>query len=141
MIVRRETGRGHMLSLKLQGPPWIAAVMRDETFVLESLENVTRSTLHSSRLRVMFSENSGADLERLKEHFTLKDSIYQTVQSILGTEEHKDVLYGRVKWDIPEYIQVITLQNFAEICEDIPEMIVDYIRTSKNQYTKLDYAV
>lgn len=139
-IVPPATGKAQKLSKKMEGAsPHCYGSKRFNVRCRVPDERYSEPC-NSSRLCHVCRDDSNVNFNYLREHTEHIESVYETVHSILGTENHGGVLYIRIRWESPDDFEDITLQPFYELCEDIQEMVLDYIRHSRDDDAKMFYA-
>ena len=133
VMVRRATRGPHKLSYKWVGPRRVVDAHGNSAFEVEALITKARATVHVTRLRLVCTAEDGTDASYI-DMAAHTESIYETVEEILGTELRDGELYAHIKWSSPEDKEDCTWQKFSEMLEDIPDMIKEYVKTSQDHY-------
>lgn len=126
VLVRNATNSGHKCAVKWHGPCRITEVKSDLVYVVEPLNAGRAETVHCTRILPYRSCYDGAEVP--KTMLDLSDRIqsrYEIFDSLL---------------DIDRAAKDRTWSNISELHEGVPDLLVEFLRTTSKQALGRDAA-
>lgn len=132
-LVFKATRPNHKLSFRWSGPRKLVAVTSSAVCVVEDLSIRKKETIHVTRMKKCDGLIDGQDVpEDVLDPANLTAAKYKVMSKIVDMEHNDDGYWLRLEWDsLPE--RYFTWARIEDMHEDIPVMVVDYLRATKKK--------
>lgn len=134
VLVRRSNKNGHKLSFKWCGPRRIIGTAGPLVFVVQKLTCDDQERVHCARLTLYSSELDGKEVpQEILDLADRSESRYEILERIVGLSENHEGIWFHLQWDGLPDKRDYTWAPAKDIYEDVPEMVLEFLRSTKNK--------
>lgn len=134
VVVRQAERVRHKLSFKWAGPKRITGTLSPLVYLVERLDGTRRERVHCARLAKYDSNLDGSDVPTDVLQLADRSEVrYEVLSTIRDIGEEEGALWLRLEWDgLPDQ-KDWTWAPLADVYEDVPDMVEEFLKSSDNR--------
>jgi len=137
VLVRKAHNKGHKLAFKWQGPKRITKVINSLVYEVTSLTNGQTEIVHATRIFIYRCDMDGIEPSKgILNHAAHTEAEYEDIKCLRQIKKHGDTIKILVEWEgLPDTCDY-TWEPVENLFEDIPEMLMEYLRHENNSIAR-----